>query len=116
MNKVAIDRNLWAKARRKTLQAIICKGTAVQKRKYSAPVRIDHGTKTGMSLMRSDLLGCVAPVFPFFFLTDGLFPGFLMSISEAIKILKLWAVIFDIALLKGGSNKIVHGVIMTISL
>lgn len=71
------------------LQAITRKQTAVQERKYSASGRIDHGTKLGMSLIRSGLLGYVAPGFPFLSLTDGIFPGFLMSISEAIKILKL---------------------------
>lgn len=42
-----------------------------------------------MSLIRSDSLDYMTPAFSFFLLTDGVFPGFLISISEVIKILKL---------------------------
>lgn len=61
-------------------------------------------------------MGYVAPVLPFFRLVDGMFPGFFMSASEIIKIFQLWTAIFVTVLLQPGSNKVVYGVIVNITL
>lgn len=97
------------------LQAIICNGTVVQRRN-AAQERFDHGIAVGNFPDQVNFIGLCGSNFTFLSSYRWAFPDFSMSTSEVIKIFQPWTAIFVTVLLQPGSNKVVHGVIVNITL